>query len=105
VYASNPLDGYVYTLDGATNDVTKVAVVESRRHCREPGHEPGVRDGARNVTVLNGRSSAVVPGWRACRTRGIAVDVARNKIYATTNGGVPRDRRPDPRRGPGDDAA
>jgi DNA-binding beta-propeller fold protein YncE len=89
VYASNPLDGYVYTLDGATNSVRRVAV----------GGEPGgiavntvtnqvFVTGARNVTVLNGRSASVVRRVASgSRTRGIAVDVARNKIYATTNGG------------------
>jgi DNA-binding beta-propeller fold protein YncE len=40
------------------------------------------------VTVLNGRSSSVVRRLASgARTRGIAVDVAHNKVYATTNGG------------------
>jgi DNA-binding beta-propeller fold protein YncE len=44
--------------------------------------------GAHNVTVLNGGSGSVVHRVASgARTRGIAVDVARNKIYATTNGG------------------
>ena len=89
VYASNPLDGYVYTVDGATNALVKRTAV---------GGEPGgiavnpvtnrvFVTGASNVTVLNGSGSVVHRVASGARTRGIAVDVAHNRVYATTNGG------------------
>ena len=90
VYASNPLDGYVYTLDGATNTIMREAAV---------GGEPGgiavntatnkvFVTGARSVVVINGRSGSVERRVAAgARTRGIAVDSAINKVYATTNDG------------------
>ena len=89
VYASNPLDGHVYTLDGAANAIVHSVAV---------GGEPtGIAvnaatnklfiTGARNVTVIDGRSGGVTHRVAGPRTRGIAVDTARNKIYATTNVG------------------
>ncbi len=90
VYASNPLDGHVYTIDGTTNAIVRKAAV---------GGEPGgiavntvtnkvFVTGARYVVEINGRSGSVEHRIAAgARTRGIAVDTATNKVYATTNGG------------------
>jgi DNA-binding beta-propeller fold protein YncE len=90
VFASNPLDGYVYTLDGTTNAIARSVAV---------GGEPGgiavnaatntvFVTGARAVTVLDGGSGRVEHRVAAeGRTRGIAVDSARNQIYATADGG------------------
>jgi len=90
VYASNPLDGHVYTLAGATNAVVHSLAVggEPTAIAVNAATNTVVVTGARNVTVIDGRSGAVTHRVAAgARTRGIAVDAARNRIYATTNGG------------------
>ncbi|MDQ1509359.1 MAG: trimeric autotransporter adhesin, partial [Actinomycetota bacterium] len=90
VYASNPLDGHVYTINGATNAIVHSVAVggEPTALAVNAATNMVFVTGARNVTVIDARSGGFtrrVPG--GARTRGIAVDTARNKIYATTNGG------------------
>jgi DNA-binding beta-propeller fold protein YncE len=90
VYASNPLQGEVYAISGATN-----AIVHSTALGGEPGGvavNPATNKvfvaGARSVAVLNGRTGGIERRIASgARIRGIAVDAARNKIYATKNGG------------------
>jgi DNA-binding beta-propeller fold protein YncE len=90
VYASNPLDGFVYTLNGATNAIEQTAPIgaEPTAIAVNPVTNKVFVAGARDVTMLDGRSGRVknrIVG--GVRTRGIAVDSGRNKIYATADGG------------------
>jgi YVTN family beta-propeller protein len=90
VYASNPLDGYVYMIDGATNSLVRSVAVggEPGGIAVNPATNKVFVTGARFVTVLDGGSAGVDNQIAAGgRTRGIAVDGERNQVYATTDGG------------------
>ena len=90
MYASNPLDGYVYMIDGATNSLVRSVAVggEPGGIAVNPATNKVFVTGARFVTVLDGGSAGVANQIAAGgRTRGIAVDAERNQVYATTDGG------------------
>ena len=80
----DPLDGHVYTIDGATNAIVHAAVVggEPAGLAVNTATNTVFVTGAHTVAVINGRSGRVtnrIAGGQS--TRGIAVDTARNKIF------------------------
>jgi DNA-binding beta-propeller fold protein YncE len=90
VYASNPLDGSVYAIDGDSNAVARSLGI---------GGEPtalavNARSGRvyvttrRQIVVIDGTTGAVVRRRSLrSRPRGIAVDAARGVVYATAANG------------------
>jgi YVTN family beta-propeller protein len=90
VYASNPLDGHVYTLDGATNALVRSVAVggEPTSIAVNAVTNTVFVTGARHVAVISGHSGRVTARVAGgVRTRGIAVDAGRDKVYATSDGG------------------
>jgi YVTN family beta-propeller protein len=93
VYATNPLEGTLYIVDGATNTVrrslalgdepTAVAVdsATGRAFIAHAGR------GSTKVSVIDGRTAAVVKSIRVAGSpRGVAVDPQGGTAYVTTAG-------------------
>jgi YVTN family beta-propeller protein len=90
VYATNPLDGNVYTIDGDSNAVVRSVGVGGEPSAIAVNNKTGrvYVATARRVVVIDGRTDAVLSRISVgSRPRGIAVDSARNVVYTTTGSG------------------
>jgi DNA-binding beta-propeller fold protein YncE len=87
VYVSNPLDGYVYTIDGGRNDVVRSVGIGGAPTALAVGSGGAVfvaNSLGLAVIAPSGAVSRIATGGR---TRGVAVDTARHVAYATTDQG------------------
>jgi len=91
VYASNPLDGFVYAIDGGSNAVVRSVGVGSEPTALAVNPKTGLVyvATARQVVEINGVTQAVARRISVgARPRGIAVDASQGVVYATTTGGA-----------------
>ncbi len=90
VYASNPLEGTVYTIDGGTNAIVRAVRVggEPGALSADPVRGAVFAAGARGLSVIS-RSSGVVTRRRSsgARIRAVAVDAGHGLAYATSDRG------------------
>ena len=84
IYATNPLDGNVYTIDGRLNAVTRSVAIGGSPSAIAVGPAGAVFvAGARKVAVIHPSGNVTrVPIGGA--TRGIGVDTVRHVAYVTT---------------------
>jgi YVTN family beta-propeller protein len=90
VYASNPLEGTVSTLDGRTNTIIRSVAIgeEPAGLALNPAIDALYVDGSHGVTVIDTRTGGVLRRISlGDRTRGIAVDARDNTVYVSTDGG------------------
>jgi YVTN family beta-propeller protein len=91
VYASNPLDGFVYVIDGASNAVVRSVGVGGEPTALAVNPKTGLVHvaTARRVVAISGPTHAVARRFSVGgRPRGLAVDAARGVVYATTTRGA-----------------
>jgi YVTN family beta-propeller protein len=87
VYVTNPLDGTLYTIDGATNAVARSVAIGDQPTAVAVGPGGAVFvAGSHGVSVLH-PSGAITHVAMGSRTRGIAVDPRSSVAYATTDAG------------------
>jgi DNA-binding beta-propeller fold protein YncE len=87
VYATNPLDGDVYTIDGSRNEVVRSVGTGGSPTAVTVGSDGAVFvAGARDVVEI-APSGAVTRVPIGARTRGVAVDATSHVAYATTDRG------------------
>jgi YVTN family beta-propeller protein len=91
VYASNPLDGFVYAIDAGSNAVVRSVGVGGEPTALAVNPRTGrvYVTTARQVVTIN-RATLGVAGRISVggRPRGIAVDATNGVVYASTNRGV-----------------
>jgi len=87
VYASNPLDGFVYTIDGNRNEVVRSVGIGGAPTALAVGSGGAVFVAGANGLAVIAPSGAVSRIATGSRVRGVAVDSARHVAYATTDGG------------------
>jgi DNA-binding beta-propeller fold protein YncE len=90
VYATNPLEGTVYTLDGRTSTLLRSVTVgaEPSALALDPRIDTLYVAGSRGVTVIDTLTGGVVHRFAlGDRTRGIAVDTRDNTVYVSTDYG------------------
>src|SRR6185295_9205799 len=91
VYASNPLDGFVYAIDGGSNAVIRSVGIGGEPTALAVNARTGIVyvTTAREVVAINGVTHAVVRRISVKgRPRGIAVDAPRGVVYTTTSRGA-----------------
>jgi len=93
VYATNPLQGTVYVIDGATNRITRSLAVgdEPTAMAVDPttgrAYVAHAGRGSAKVSVIDGHAGAVVRGIRLGGSpRGVAVDASSGTLYVSTAG-------------------
>jgi len=87
VYASNPLNGFVYTIDGNRNEVVRSVGIGGAPTALAVGSGGAVFVAGTNGLAVIAPSGAVSRIATGSRVRGVAVDSARRVAYATTDGG------------------
>jgi YVTN family beta-propeller protein len=88
VYATNPLDGNVYTIDGRNNAVARSVAIGGSPTAITVGPSGAVFvAGAQDVVTIH-PSGAVTRVAIGSRTRGVAVDATGHRAYATTDRGT-----------------
>jgi DNA-binding beta-propeller fold protein YncE len=87
VYASNPLNGFVYTIDGNRNEVVRSVGIGGAPTALAVGSGGAVFVAGANGLAVIAPSGAVSRIATGSRARGVAVDSARHVAYATTDRG------------------